>query len=321
MRHFPRVLTLILAALTCAAAQNPQAAQTSQAPPQTARQALIEMFLSKAEDDFSKHLPDAARHALIHKGETPDSSFVLRIATAGPAMVAEGGHIETFDSGPNILVTEQPERHEKIEVAVEHDGLVGEQDEIELSVHLYKNGQEQTLPVIPRLIFTLNQEKEVWKLTEVTVAGHIPLTDPDYLKELRKEQDEANEAMVQMRMGMLATAQKAYAAAHPETGYACSLQSFATPSTLPPGAESAPPTDPGQGNEEWRGYRFALSGCQGTPSTKYRLTATPIDPQSQAKTFCADESGTLKFITDGKPSTCFSSGQDVTAPAAVSADE
>jgi len=41
-------------------------AQTSSPPPQTARQALIEMFLSKNPENFARHLPDAARQSLIH---------------------------------------------------------------------------------------------------------------------------------------------------------------------------------------------------------------------------------------------------------------
>ena len=52
-------------------------AQTSPpTPPQTAqsaRQALLEMFLSKTDDSFTKHLTDDARQTLIRKGETPDT--------------------------------------------------------------------------------------------------------------------------------------------------------------------------------------------------------------------------------------------------------
>ena len=43
---------------------------------------------------------------------------------------------------------------------VEHDNLAGEEDEIELSVHDYKDGQPQFLPVVPRLIFSFKQEAE-----------------------------------------------------------------------------------------------------------------------------------------------------------------
>ena len=304
----------VLCALALTLAGTSLTAQNLQTPPpQSARQALIEMFLGKGENDLAKHLPDITRKALVRKDESPESSIVLRIASAGRSMAAQGRTVETFDTGPNILVTEQSD-HERVEIAVEHDSLMGDQDEIELSVHGYKDGQEENLPVIPRLIFTLKQEKDVWRLTEITVAGHIPLTDPDYLKGLRKQQDEANEQMAQMRMNMIVNGQKAYSAAHPEIGYACALSSLVPQKTESTGDGASPSFDPGQGSEQWNGYRFTLTGCGGTPSSKYRVAAVPTDSESTGKTFCADESGRVKFVTTGKPSSCFSSGQELNPP-------
>src|SRR5260370_39602795 len=234
-----------------------------------------EMFLGKGENDLAKHLPDITRKALIRKDESPESSIVLRIAAAGRSMAAQGRTLETFDTGQNILVTEQSDR-ERVEVAVEHDSLMGDQDEIELSIHGYKDGQEENLPVIPRLIFTMKQEKDVLQLTEITVAGHIPLTDPDYLKGLRKQQDEANAQMAQMRMNMIVNGPKTSSAAHPQIGYACALSSLVPQKTESTDADHTPASfDPGQGSEEWNGYRFALSGCAGTPPSQYRLSAVP----------------------------------------------
>jgi len=307
MRQVLSALALTLASLTAQTPQTP--------PPQSARQALIEMFLGKGENDLAKHLPDITRKALIHKDESPESSIVLRIAAAGRSMAAQGRPLETFDTGPNIMVTEQSD-HERVEVTVEHDSLMGDQDEIELSVHAYKDGQEENLPVIRRLIFTMKQEKDVWQLTEITVAGHIPLTDPDYLKGLRKQQDEANEQMAQMRMNMIVNGQKAYSAAHPEIGYACALPSLVPQKTESTGDEGNASFDPGQGSEQWNGYRFTLNGCGGTQASKYRLAAVPIDSDSTGKTFCADESGKIKFVTSGKASSCFSSGQELNQPTA-----
>src|ERR1039457_2715898 len=57
-----------------------------QTPPQTARQALIEMFMGKGPDAFAKHLPESARRALIRKGETPETSMVQRISMIGRQM-------------------------------------------------------------------------------------------------------------------------------------------------------------------------------------------------------------------------------------------
>ena len=250
------------------------------------------MFMGKGPSDFAKHLPDAARQTLIHKGETAETSAVLRISTIGRELANQGGRIETFDSGPNILVSEQPGGHERVEVAVEHDSFYGDGDEIELSIQLYRDGQLQSLPVIPRLVFTMKQEKEIWRLTEVTAAAHIPLTDPDYLKGLRKEQDETYEMATRGRMAMMAQAETRYATTHPAAGFTCNMAAL-----FPQDRSGEGGHFPGSGDEEMNGYRFALAGCSGKPSSQYRLTAIPVDSDTDLKAFCVDESGTLKSIT------------------------
>ena len=284
-------------------------AQDSTPPPQqSARQALIEMFLGKGGDDFTKHLPDQARKALIRKGEPSEaSSFVLRMAAIGRELTSQGGRIDTFDTGPNILVSEDPNRGQKIEVAVERDSAMGDEDEIELSVHLYKDGQPEPLPVVPSLIFTLEQESEICTLAEVTVGAHVPLTDPDYLKGLREEQDNSTEQAAQSRMMMIAQAETTYAANHGDLGYSCTLTNLFPPSAAGEVADSVP----GLNNEERSGYLFSLSGCEGAPASTYRLMAVPVDPESTMKVFCADESATIKFVAGDNKASCFSDGKAV----------
>ena len=247
--------------------------------------------------------------------------MILKISTIGRQMVAQGEHLESFETGPNLLVSDQNNGHEKYEIAVEHDTLLGEDDEIELSVHYYKDGQLQSLPVVPRLIFTLRQEEEIWRLTEVTAAVHAPLTDPDYLKGLRKDQNESNETAAQNRVSVMSMAEGNYASRHPDRGYACTLATLVAPEPGSQPGESGFVYDPGQGNEEWSGYRFALTGCDGTPAAKYRITAVPLESDADMKSFCADESGAFKFVTTGKTSSCFSRGQPVnTAPVPSSSE-
>jgi hypothetical protein len=311
MRHLAWSALVAMLVTLAVAAQDSVPSQS-----QSARQALIEMFMGKGTDDFTRHLPDDARQMLIHKGETPETSIALRIASIGREMANEGGRLETFDNGPNILVSQQPDGHERIEVAVERDTLLDDGDEIELSVHLYKDGEPQSLPVVPRLIFALKQEKEVWRLTEVTVAAHVPLTDPDYLKGLRKEQDESNERAAQSRMFIITQAEANYAASHKDSGYTCILSALFP---QPDASNQAAAYYPGNINEESNGYRFALTGCQGNPALKYRLSAVPVDPGAEIKAFCADESGTIKSIAADNKSSCFSRGEAINsgAPPAV----
>ncbi len=308
MRQPGLISILVFAVSSTLVAQNPP-------PPQTARQALIEMFMGKGENDFTKHLPDAARVALIHKGDTPETSMLLRISGGARSLITQGGNAETFDSGPNILVVENSNNHERVEIAVEHDSLSGEEDEIELSVHPYKDGQPDWLPIVPRLIFTLKEEKDVWRVSELTVAAHVPLTDGDYLHGLRKQQDESLESAAQMRVNMTVQAETTYAANHSSVGYTCML------ANLYPNAEGdeSQHSTPAFAQEEWNGYRYALSGCSGTPSLKYRLTAVPLDADSEMKAFCVDQSGTMKSVAAAESSSCFSHGKVVgvaTVPAA-----
>src|SRR5271167_3945126 len=92
MRQIWLVLLLTVAGNTSLATRTavPTTGQTSTPPPpQSAQQALIEMFLGKGDKDFEKHLPEAARQAWIHKGETADNTVVLKISTIGREMVAQ----------------------------------------------------------------------------------------------------------------------------------------------------------------------------------------------------------------------------------------
>src|ERR1700758_3399073 len=62
-----------IALLAAVAASLSAAAQIATSQPQSPRQALIEMFTGKGENDFTKHLPSATLAALVRKGETPDT--------------------------------------------------------------------------------------------------------------------------------------------------------------------------------------------------------------------------------------------------------
>jgi hypothetical protein len=277
-------------------------------PPQTARQALIEMFFGKDANDFAKHLPDEARQTLIRNSENPQISAVLRFASLGRELAAQGEHLETFDVGPNILVAEQPERHQKVEVVVEHDSYLGDEEEIELSFRLYENGQLESLPVIPTLTFGIKQEKDIWRVSEVSATAHVPLSDPEYLKGLRKQQDESNESSAQMRISMIAGGEKHYASKHPDRGYSCKLATVFAPESGVAVGEGGFVYDPGGGSEEWNGYRFSLSGCDQPPASRYRVLAIPLDADSEMKTFCTDETGAVRSQVGSNSSACFSNG-------------
>ena len=323
MRNVVLILLAALTASVSAHAQNQATTQIPPQPPQTARQALIEMFMGKSPDAFVKHLPTVANQALLRKGENAETSMVQKIAMISHQFAAQG-HVETFDEGPMLLVSEQEEGKEKVktEVTVERDNLMGESDEMEVSIHIYRDGQPEFLPVIPRLIFTMTQEKEVWRLTEATLAAHVPLTDPDYLKGVRKKKDESDENMASGRVSMIAFTEKAYAAKHPDRGYTCKLSDlFSQQAATVPMDEQAAEYNSGLFDGDFAGYHVALSGCKGSPASKFQATAVPVDSDAGMKTFCADESGAVRFMVNGKGTACLSRGQVFIQGTAYSASE
>jgi hypothetical protein len=304
---------VLLAAFAAIIPSHAQTATQPPATPQTARQALLEMFLGKSPDAFVKHLPSVATHALIRKGENPETSAVQKISMIGRQFAAQG-HVETFAEGPTLLVTEQEEGKQRVktEVTVERDNLMGENDEIEVSIHVYRDGEPEFLPVIPRLIFTMTQEKDIWRLTEATLAVHVPLTDPDYLKGVRKKEDETNENMASSRVSMIASAEARYVSKYPDRGYSCNLTDLFGKSD--PGNTSDQASEnyaPSLIGDESSGYHFSLAGCDGKPASKFHITAVPMESDSGMKAFCADESGTVRFEVNGKGASCLSRGQVV----------
>jgi hypothetical protein len=305
MRHVCFTLLVALAATLLSQAQ----IQAPSQPPQTARQALIEMFLGKTSGAFEKHLPEIARQAFLRKGETPENSLIQKISMAGRQFAA-GEHVETFDEGSTLLVSEQVRNHQKTEIVIEHDYLMAEQDEIEVSIHVYRNGEPEFLYVIPRLIFSMIQEKEIWCLNEVTVAAHMPLTDPDYLKGVRKKADEVNENMAGGRVNMIASAELNYASNHPDRGYTCKLtELYGQAEAASAGAELTEGSSADLSRDESSGYHFSLSGCKGNPASKFNVTAVPTEYDLGMKSFCADQSGTVRFDASGNADACLSHGE------------
>ena len=313
MRPVSLALVFVLSGSILLLGQTQESAAT-QAPRQTARQALIEMFLGKASDAFEKHLPEVTHKVLIGEGEAPQMSIVKQIAMVGQQW-SSSGHFETFDEG-SLLVVSEPTPREKIEVVVEQDSFTGDDEIIEVSVHVYANGEPEFIPVLPRLSFTMKQEKEIWRLSEVTLLGRVPLEDPDYLKGVRKKQDEINERMVMGRISMIISSEAAYASKHPERGYTCKMSELFSDQTAQPAGNESGDNEALPTPDESNGYRFSLKGCDGPPASKFQLTAVPLDTESGEKAFCTDQSGKVRFSVDGKGPACLSQGEPLENTAA-----
>jgi len=319
----PRTAIALIAVL-CATASH---AQPAASVPQTARQALIEMFFSKTSGTLVKHLPLATRTALEKSGALANLQQYSALASQ---LQANAQNVQTFETGSVLLSAENPKTGQKVEITVENDALRGDQDDIELSFQVYKNGQLQRSPFMPQMTFSMKQEQQVWTLNEVSITIHLPLADPDLLKAFTENvkaasaanatvvshrdapaQADTTGAMVLAAMRTILTAELTYATTYPTVGFTCTLSSLDGFGGGEPNEHQAMLISSGLASGKKYGFVFTLSGCNGAPANTFHLTAAPASPYFGRKAFCADQSGAIRSSDDGNPATCLASGTPV----------
>jgi hypothetical protein len=302
-------------------------AQQTAAAPQTARQALIEMFFSKTPGTLVKHLPTATREALEKAGTL---STLQQYSLLASQLQTQGQEVKTFETGSVLLAAENAKVGQKVEVTVENDVLRGDREDIELGFHVYKNGEAQLTPFMPQTTFSMKQEAQVWTLNEISVTIHLPLANPEFLKaitEKMKPQSGGNgtvtaaggisvpgagsDAMVLASMRTILTAEITYFSSYPSVGFTCSLSSLDGFGGGAPNEHQAMLINSGLASGKRYGFVFTLSGCGGPPASSFHLTAAPNGNTFGRKAFCADESGVIRSSSDGNPATCLASGARV----------
>src|ERR1700691_856637 len=190
-----------------------QTAPSQPAPPQTARQALIEMCFGQAPGHFEKHLPDITRQTFEKLGGENRQGVPVLFSMLAAQSKSGRDKLETFDTGPTFLSAKgsAADGYEKLEVTVERDDLSGDEDQIELALHMTKDGKEETLlPFVLRFTFSMKMEFEVWRLNEVGATVRVPLTDPVFLKGMEEQQVRQNEQTALWSVRAVVTAEKAY---------------------------------------------------------------------------------------------------------------
>jgi len=309
---------------------------SAQGTPQTARQALLEMFFSKTPGTFEKHLPQATQAALRKAQPASGASMLAGFSAITTQLSARGQQLQTFEAGPTLLLIDDPQTHSKFEITVERDDLRGDEDEIELAFHGSKDGETQTAGAKFRLTLTMKQEAGSWRLNEIAASVGVSLSDPEFLKAMTKNMRPtvngvgtampsssapqvmnlatasiaANEAATVGTVRTLNTAEITYAATFPTLGFTCTLSDLGGMGGGNGVSEhQAMLIDPRLANGRKNGYLFALSGCNGMPSSRFSITAVPADPTSGTRAFCSDESAVIRFSTDGKAESCLSIGK------------
>jgi TonB family protein len=285
-----------------------QTAASQPAPPQTARQALIEMFFGQAPDHLEKHLPDITRRTYQRLGGANGQSGLDMFSLL--AMQAKSGknNLETFDTGSTLAtVKELPGgSYERMDITVERDDFAGDKDEIELVPHMISDGKEETLPFILHFTFAMKMESSIWRLNDVSIALQVPLADPAFLKSMEERQLHQNEQAALWSIRAVISAEKSYQSA--QGGFACTLSALGSAGKEAGAARRAYLYDSQVAGGKKNGYTFAISECD---ASHYHAVAEPVLPESGQHAYCADESGMVRSSADGKASTCLATGEVV----------
>lgn len=306
--NWAKIITLLAVSVVASAQTQPTP------PPQTARQALLEMLFSKSPKAFEKHMPEHVLEVFNKADDGWARTFMGPLAALQRQATMEGQHLETFETGPLLLTGEsmQGNHQQKVEIAVERDDLSGEDDQIELSLHIYKDGIVDRLPVVPNLILDMKQEKDIWRLSQITVAVHIPLSDPDYVEGMAEDMRKNHQRTVEFgALGIVQQMKEKELARQKESaGYTCSVselgfapEASTVPTPMANDASGQPPASPPA-----KDYGFKISNCS---ASGFEITAEPLKGSVARRAFCVDEAGTPKFSGDGKGSTCMSSGKAI----------
>ena len=302
-------LTLLLVLLPRIASA--QASPHNDPPPQSARQALLEMVFARYPGQFFRHLPQHAQQLMKR-----NATILPLRAFSQPLMElqVQEGKLETFDSGPVLLRSESSYSHRTIEVSVdsETDGL--DEDQLQLSLHLYRSGKPEPLPFVPTATLTMKSEGGTWRLDDISVNLRLPLGDEAFLDSLTSDRrpphvEELEEAALS-HLRTVNTAQVSYAAMFPELGYACSISYLGGTGEDEPASISARLIDPGLSSGNLDGYLFSIEDCSGSPVDHFSLSALPESPQSGLRTFCSNETAVIRFSDDGTAA-CLNSGEAV----------
>jgi hypothetical protein len=306
---------LLFSAITISALSAQQ--KTPASPPQTARQALIEMITGGSEG-VKRHLTVEMQKTLEASGKDSADEFdvLSQIKSAG-------ADFQVFETGQVLLSAADPKSNEKMEVHVENDDLSGDTDNIDLSFHQFRDGVEQEIPftgLLSRFTVGLKRQANIWRLNELSINLKVPLGDPKLLEKAgsnmpgmfggkiglgtsaSSKRGTPRELPMEQAITMVAFAEGIYATQHPETGFTCALSDLGKFNLLNLDERIFK-------GEAYKGYKFSLSGCQGKPAETFHVVAEPVSLAGGAKAYCTDATRNVRTSDDGSGSTCLMAGK------------
>src|SRR6476646_6303474 len=137
-RRVRLAITLAVVLAGVSAGQRPQV--TEQSP----RQAMIEM-LSGGEAPFKKHLTVEMQDKLqnMMKASLDNAPSPLQVLLG---VNSSANKFQVFDIGPILFAFYNPQEHQRYEIAIDSEDRRGDQDIMDLSLHLVRNALEKEVP-------------------------------------------------------------------------------------------------------------------------------------------------------------------------------
>lgn len=341
MSHLRGMLFLVAlflsVSLTAAAQPQPQTP-----PPQTPREALIEIITGGPAAwnrhftvELQQKLAKSLKAEKAEKAEKDGSNgfednggsyeFVVPSPFMSGIILPQKG-TKTFKDGPVLLSVQEPNSSEKLEVRVESEDMHGDQEDMQISAHFFRDGQELNIPFLSGITLGMKKQDEIWRLNEIDVSVKLAIGDPKFFDDLAglkapsakpvnspASASPEKEEMPPMNVGMvvmfLGSAESAYAQRNPDAGFTCNLLDLvarAKPDDTLPVSELI---DPRVASGSYNGYRFSITGCGPKPSETFHIVAEPDHTGPGTAAFCVNSTQVVRSSDDGRGSTCMSSGK------------
>jgi hypothetical protein len=319
----------VVAAVLCLLAGLAGAQQPGGAGPQSPRQAALEM-LSGDEAAFKRHLTQEMLARLDERSRNAASANASPLEAIRAVQAARVANWEQFDSGPVLFSLTNVKEHERLEIRIASDDLRGDDDDMLLTIHLLRNGVEQDVPAILKILLSWKQQQGTWRLNEFTIGARFPVGDPRILDKSwwsppvlgpliatggspsaapAPTANDRPRMTIARSLRLIGLAENIYANKHPEAGFTCAIRDLVEIGKGLDNGETYKFMDPEFGDGLYNGYRFSITGCYGKPAKAFRAAAEPISGTGRA--YCTDATHELRGADDGHAATCLASGKPV----------
>jgi len=309
LRFFRFIVTLFVTVFA-----NAQVAKI--VPPQTPRQAILEVITAKDNTAIERHLPEATRKFWASRLSSLPSILahgILMTLTASGNPDSEDGtgvsviypkpnpNLETFQAGPVLVRDRDPRTQVVQELRVDEDDFNGDEATMELSMRQISPQGEDIVPLqFPSIRLHMKLEAGTWRFEEVDFVQRLRLGDPQYAKATARQQSEQSESIAIAAVTELVTAEKDYLRHSPSKEFTCSLEQLTTSAEK---AERKSIIDATLRIAEAKGYKLQLSRCD---ASGFRVAAVP--QQRGERVICGDQSEAIKGSAKGVVD-CFANGQ------------